>query len=306
LTFRLDRFQILAFAGLVTAFVVLAGWQVVQLSAFHIPRECFGNQPPEGPLCEQYGNFVSLAGLGSGMVGVATFAPWVLGVLLGVPLAAHEIEDGSAQLTWALDRRTGRWFVHRFFVGLAVVVVLATALGVAADALEAALYPQWDPGASFHDIGSRGLSVVARAVAAYSLGALLGVVVGRVLPAIILAGIAAGVLAVALASGTTYGWIQPAQLPEASIDGSYRISGLAYGRAGAVYSAEQVAAVNPYKVGTRPSWKWVDENYERVAVAVPPSRYPEAVAAESGALLLGSAFAVALGTVIVRRRRPSV
>lgn len=305
LTLRLNRFEILAFIMLAAAFTAVAGWQAAELSAFDLLEECLSDRPPQGPLCERVGEFVSRSELGNWLLVAAQAAPFLLGVLLGAPIVAHEIETGSAQLTWSLDRRTGRWFVQRFVAHLGVVIALTAALGLTGHVLEAALYPQWDPLASFHDFGSRGLPLVARAVATYSLAALLGALVGRVLPAIIMGGIMAAALWVGLTVGGSR-WITPEAVPEFVVDSSYRISGIAYGRDGSVFTPEQVAADSPHKYQSDAYWRWLDENFEILSIALPPARYGEAVAGEAAVLLAGSTLAGILGTMVVRRRRPHV
>jgi hypothetical protein len=304
LTLRLERFEIIALGLLVTALVATAIWETAQLAGLRPPLECLTDSPPEPPACAEAEAFFAQAQIGNWLLTALLAAPFVLGLLLGASLGSREIEHGWAQLTWSLDGRSGRWFVRRFLVLAAVVVVLGALLGVAGQALESEMSPRWDAAASFHNFGARGIPTLMRAVAAFSLAVLVGVLLGRVLPSIIVAGGLCVALWVLVTTQTAF-WVSTTYEPVPAVDGSYRISGIAYQQAGSVFSPEEVAAQSPHRFQSRAYWVWLDENFELVSVVIAPDRYVEAVAGEAAALVGGSALAFGMAAVVVRRRRPT-
>lgn len=303
LSLRMHWLEFAALTLLAAGFVLAAGWQVAELAGYDVPLACLGDHPPDGPACEQAAVFLAKTEASHGLLGVALFAPFIIGVLVGAPLAAAEIESGSAQLTWSLDRRSGRWFGRRLLVHGGFVIVLGAAVGLAANMVEAVAFPQWDPWASFHDFGSRGIPTVVRAMATLSLAALIGSVFGRLLPSIIVGGVLAAALAIALTTANA-GWITPIAIPEAEVDSSYRVTGIAYGRDGEAFTTEQVAAVSPFEYQSDAYWEWLGDNYTVLSVVIPPGRYGEAVAVEAGALIGASVLAAGLTLAVIRRRRP--
>lgn len=304
LTFRQHRFEFASLSLATLLVLVLAAWRASQLGGIDLPLTCLGDRPPGGPVCDSVGEFVAQADLGNSMLGLAAVAPFILGILLGVPVAASEIEGGWAQLTWSLDRRTGRWFQRQFVVHLAVVVVLTSMIAVAGHIIEGSHYPLWDPLNSFHDYASRGIPIVIRGAASYSIGVLAGAIIGRSLPSLIAAGFAALVVGIAV-TVLTATWIPPAAIPELEVDGSYRISGLAYGTDGRTYSSDELATLSPHEFQSDAYWEWLGDNFTVMSLAVSPERYGEAVVGEAIVLLGGSASVAGSALLVVRRRRPT-
>ena len=91
---------------------------------------------------------------------------WLLGfgvgLIVGIPLVARDIEQGTAQIAWTLGRSRTRWLLRRIAFGLLVVVVLLAGLAVMTDLLGAAMQPNDDLARSFFFEGNRGLIIVAR------------------------------------------------------------------------------------------------------------------------------------------------
>ncbi len=121
----------------------------------------------------------------SNLTNLAWVAPFGMGVILGAPLVAREIDGGTAQLAWSLSRSRVGWLLRRIaFVtvfGLALLAVLAAG----SELLTAAIFPDRTLGEDFVWFGRRGLPIVARGVGAIMLGVLVGAVVGRVLPSVL-------------------------------------------------------------------------------------------------------------------------
>ena len=121
-------------------------------------------------------------------------APFGMGVILGAPLVAREIDGGTAQLAWSLSRSRIGWLLRRIafvtLVGLALLAVLGFTNGL----LTAAVWPHRTLSEDFVQFGLRDLPVVARGVGAIMLGVLVGALIGRVLPAILAAAMVIGLV----------------------------------------------------------------------------------------------------------------
>jgi hypothetical protein len=117
-----------------------------------------------------------------------------VGLIVGIPLVARDIENGTAHLAWTLGRSRTRWLLGRIAFGVLVVVVLLAGLAVMTDVLGAAMQPNDDLSRSFHFEGNRGVIIVARGILALGIGVLVGAVIGRQLPALLLGLIVTGLL----------------------------------------------------------------------------------------------------------------
>jgi ABC-type transport system involved in multi-copper enzyme maturation permease subunit len=249
-------------------------------------------------------------------------APFGMGVLLGAPLVAREIDSGTAQLAWSLGRSRIGWLLRRIaFIALIVVVLLAV-LAFTSELLAAALAPDRDLALDFTWFGRRGWLIVARGFGALMIGMVIGAVIGRVLPAIL-----AAVLVIALAfSGISLAMDQwhrveaiaqrfmsspsdQAQLDQGALAVDYGIEMrdgelVSYGdlyRRGITtqISDEQgrsYASEADYEAG-----KFIGYDVQMV---IPGKRYPELVAREG--VISGAVGLIALGLTgaVVRRRRP--
>lgn len=117
-----------------------------------------------------------------------------VGLIVGIPLVARDIEQGTAPLAWTLARSRTRWLLRRILFGVMVVAVLLAGLAIMTDVLGAAMQPNDDLSRSFHFEGNRGVIIVARGILALGIGLLVGAVLGRQLPALLLGLIVTGLL----------------------------------------------------------------------------------------------------------------
>ena len=121
----------------------------------------------------------------SNLTNLAWAAPFGMGVILGAPLVAREIDGGTAQLAWSLSRSRIGWLLRRIaFVTLFGLLLLAV-LAVGSELLTGAIFPDRSLDEDFIWFGRRGIPIVARGVGAILLGVLVGAVIGRVLPAVL-------------------------------------------------------------------------------------------------------------------------
>jgi hypothetical protein len=236
LAIRMQRLEVLLLVGatvlVVTACLAIA-WQTRVVRAEQLA--CYRNAPAveEGSLgspchaqdatlqtLEQAAAFAKV-----GVIGV----PILLGLFLGVPLVAREIEGRTAPLAWSLSRSRGRWFLLRAGPVVAIVGLSALALGIAGDVLTHAAPWVEGSGPGFEDWFSRGPQVAVRALALLGVGALAGALVGRQLAAVLLG--AAATLAIFVSATLVMdGWMRDAAEP-VPIGPTQIVSGKIYGSA---------------------------------------------------------------------------
>jgi hypothetical protein len=125
------------------------------------------------------------------MVGILLLiVPFAVGILLGAPVVAREIEEGTASFAWTMQRSRARWLAFRMLSLMVLMVPLLFFVGVAADLLAAAKNPTVDVHAAFVDYASRGLFPLAWGLAAFAGAAWVGAVAGRAMPAVLTVGVA--------------------------------------------------------------------------------------------------------------------
>jgi hypothetical protein len=264
----------------------------------------------------------SLRTTGNRLLYLSFLAPFGMGVLLGAPLVAREIDGGTAQLAWTLSRSRSGWLLRRIaFVALVTVVLLAV-LAVASEMLAAALQPGSDMAHDFTWIGRRGWLIVARGLGALLLGILVGAVLGRVLPAI---------LAAILVIGLTFTGLS--LLQDRWLAGDAEVA--RFGVDGPVVDLPAGSLVLDTGLqtpdGTNLTWQEASERGLAVAVVdeqgrqyasdadmragrilgvdveffVPGTRYPEVVARAAMASVAVGVGALLAAALVVRRRRPA-
>lgn len=242
-----------------------------------------------------------LDGLTVPIISAGVGLPILAGVVFGVPLVAREIERGTASLPWAMSRSRRDWFLPRLAV-LGVTLACLTALpAIALEVWMRAVLPSVEFAHSYAYADARGPIVVARAVAAFSLGALCGALTGRVLPGLLLAIAASAALLAGL------------QLVDDSLL-----------RADAVPLAADSAGVGQSLVfatgydltdGRIVDWETAvalindanrapEEVFSLRFIGVPANLAPEKAVREIGLILLASAACVGAAVLVVGRRRP--
>lgn len=240
-----------------------------------------------------------------GFLGLAAgAAPFLLGLVLGVPLVAAEVEKGTASTAWTLSGSRLRWLMRRLVPMIVVVGVVELIIGQAGDALARA-YPAFDgadPG--FGSYGMRGPLLVVRGVAVLLIGSAIGALMGRTLPAILAS--AAICLAIFIGLFMFTDQLMRAEAIPLSLGAAQLGASQAYDTGyrddvtGEITTFEdyyQVHGDGPMSGGEVPGMTMV-------AYAVPGSRYVEFVRREAG--VLGGISLVSLGLVlvVVQRRRP--
>jgi hypothetical protein len=156
---------------------------------------------PEAACQAAMSDYYGAENLGSTLLNLAWAAPFGMGVILGAPVVAREIDGGTAELAWSLSLSRAGWLLRRItfiaIFGLALLAILA----VTSELLAAAILPDRTLGEDFVWFGRRGLPVVARGVGAIMIGVLVGALIGRVLPAVLASAVVIGLVFVGLSLG---------------------------------------------------------------------------------------------------------
>lgn len=305
LTLRLHRFELIAF-GAATIVLVIASFGIAAyIDGFRLPPECATVNGEVPFSCEDaFRKLDEARGLGSLILSPLLIVTYAIGLFLGVPVIARELERGTVRLAWWLTPSRWRWYLARLLPILVVLAVLTFAAGMAADRLFAANSPGLDMSRAFDGYGARGVLLAARAVFIFAVAVFVGSFIGRALPSVIVATLLA-VLAL-------YGGINVHQrilANEAVAIPVDPFSGPGVGPGdmyidqrfvlpdGTLVGYEYFAGGDPY-----------DENgnsrYPQVALVIPGERYGFVAARESLALAAGSLVAVLLAGFVVARRRP--
>lgn len=315
LAYRMQRFELrlLLGAALLVAVAALAiAWQTRALREEQLA--CYRDAPTavEGSLdspCSAHDSSLMVleqaaAFVKAGVIGT----PILLGLFLGIPLVAREVESRTAQLAWTLSRSRRRWLLQRATPVFGAVIVACLAAGIAGDVLvHAAPWVEGgDPG--FSDWWARGPQVAVRGVAVGAIGLVVGAFIGRQLPALLLAGI--GTLALFVgATLMVEGWMEAAAEPvvvgpEQIVSGKIYDSALRDDATGEVISYEQA-----YESFGESFGEEIDEfgnplGYSQVYFMVPSRRYGEFVLYEAAIYGLVALAGIGASTEIVANRRP--
>jgi hypothetical protein len=315
LAYRMQRFELRLVLGAALLVVVAAlaiAWQTRVLRDEQLA--CYRDAPTavegslDSPCSAQDSSLVVLEQAAAFVKAGVVATPILLGLFLGIPLVAREMESRTVQLAWTLSRSRRRWLLQRATPVLGAMVVACIAAGVAGDVLvhSAPWVEGSDPG--FSDWWARGPQVAVRGVAVGAIGLVVGSFIGRQLPALLLAGI--GTLALFVAATLMVdGWMEAAAEPVV-VGPDQIVSGKIYGSAlrddatGEVISYEQA-----YETFGESFGEAIDEfgnpvGYSQVYFMVPSRRYGEFVLYEAAIFGLVALAGIGVSTQIVANRRP--
>jgi len=249
----------------------------------------------------EWGNLLASA---VGILGAAaTFAPFPLGIFLGAPLVAREIEHRTAPIAWSLSLSRRGWLAGRT---LPLLILIGVALLAVGQASELMLSSVEESELGFRHYGMSGPLIAARGLAVFAIGVVVGLAVGRVLPAILVTTLAA----VALTAGLSIGrdvimraesvWVPMGDQSE--VVAMVYDSGFRSATTGEVITWEQ--AYNQYPAAFNEMGEGAPPDMISVWRIVPPERFGLFVAREAG-ILVATVLAIGgLGSVLVGSRRP--
>ena len=307
LTLRLNRFELLAFGGIIVALVIETLVAAAWLDSLRPPAGCLNNFQNEAPLgCEAatqawYSAQNGFAGLGSGL---AVFLSFAAAVFLGVPIVAREVERGTSRLAWSLAPSRMRWFLARLVPILVILAAISFVTGVAVDRFVSASSQDPDTSRSFAVFGFRGLLVASRAMFVFAVAVAVGAIIPRALPAVILTAVIA---TIGLAGGER---AHNEILQREAIAVPVSQDGSGEATIGAMYFDQRFVLPDGSLVGYEyfNGQDPYDENgnakYPMVALVVPGERYRFVETREALVLAVGSLVALLLAGFVVSRRRP--
>jgi hypothetical protein len=198
LILKQHRFEFVAVAVMCLGVAALALFEAWRLNSLGFPAACLENgRPPSwfdpsvAPTACSIASrhFYDIAnGPDARLVTQAgTLLPFLSGILVGAPLVAREVEEGTAPLAWSLAGSRSGWLLGRLVVAVAVLVPLLLAAGLAIDVLYGALAPGVDAHASFTDYTDRGVYVAVWGLGVLMVAVALGTLAGRTMPAVLVA-----------------------------------------------------------------------------------------------------------------------
>jgi hypothetical protein len=311
LAWRLNRWELAFMTVACLALAAASGYLAIdmRLMLASCAGGSIGGIPCSSPFVFQdlHGATVGLLMTSAGVL------PFVVGLVLGVPLVARELEHRTAQIAWALAGSRLRWLGWHAAPMVIATVILVSLPALAADQMLRARWPHDDVG--FLEYGMHGVPLVMRAILALAIGMGIGAVMGRQLPALLFG----GVLALAVAVGLNLAvplWVTADELAttterelEETSDGNARLGVRPVSSEyrmpdGTVISDEEAEAIigaaydaagesEPDR-STLPQW---------VSYEIPPHRYPDVVLRESAAIAGATVLVGGATTLVVRRRR---
>jgi hypothetical protein len=306
LTFRLARFEVIAFGAVILALIAASVLAAFSIDSVRPPANCLSStldgMPPPG--CEQALNawYSAQQGVVGLAYGLLIFISFAAGLFLGVPIVARELERGTTRLAWSLTPSRIRWYLARMLPLLVVLAIVTYLAGIASDRFMAAVTPFEDLSNSFMAFGFRGLLIASRAVFIFAVAVAVGAIVGRALPAVIFAAIIA---TVGLAGGeAVHQRILASEAIPIPIDmnGNGGNGNLYFDQKfvlpdGSLVGYDYFGGQDPYDENGNPK-------YPMVAMVVPGERYRFVEAREAAVLAGGSLVALTLAAFVVSRRRP--
>jgi hypothetical protein len=305
LTLRLHRFELFAFGAAIIALVIGGLLAAAYADSLRPPPECLSLNGDVPASCDaalrkadEARTYVRLI---TSPLLIVSFA---IGLFLGVPIIARELERGTVRLAWWLAPSRWRWYLARLLPVLLILVVLTFAAGFALDRMFAASNPSEDISKSFDGFGVRGGLIASQAVFLFAVAVVVGSFIGRTLPAVIIAALVAAI-------GITGGLhVQQKILANEAVvvpvdqfqgggakPGDMYIDQKFVLPDGTLVGYEYFGGTDPYDQNGQPI-------YPQVALVIPGERYQFVEAREALALAGGSLVALLIaGFVVVRRRR---
>lgn len=332
LSYRQQKWELLLVAVGALAAAAAMVWFATTLDAMRAANpDCLagigggfvGAEQEPGAACQGVtSRYFETESLASTLLYLSWAAPFGMGVILGAPLVAREVDGGTAQLAWSLSRSRIGWLLRRIaFIavfGLALLVVLA----VTSELLVAAIFPDRPLGEDFTWYGRRGPLVVARGVGAIAIGVLVGAIIGRVLPAVLASIIVIGVIFAGVSLGLDQWNRTEATIERRNLE-AFPPSGDELTALGVAYGIELVdgeflSYSDAFDRGIEPNYSGVGGKvFESEAdieagtfigydafLIIPGSRYTQLVARDSAVVVLVGAVALGMAGTVVRRRRP--
>jgi hypothetical protein len=184
----MHQFEVLVSALLLAVLAVSVFIVTSHLTSLDIPGTCWaGDRISRQQVCESFWE-IARSEAGYAKAGLGLVGP-IVGLILGVPIVAREVELRTTSLAWSLTPHRGRWLLSRLLPMLALAVAGFVVLGwVGSGLFEAMEVGPVSP--SLTEVASQGPTLVARGLMALGIAVLAGAVIGRTMPAFLVAAIA--------------------------------------------------------------------------------------------------------------------
>ncbi|HEY7333230.1 MAG TPA: hypothetical protein VH859_09770 [Candidatus Limnocylindria bacterium] len=321
LSFRLQRWEVLASVVGVAMLAGLMLWFAWQLRILAAGEQGCADPAAYVPGCEAFvRRFQDLAGWAQGLLYLSWGAPFGMGLILGVPIVARELEGRTAGLSWTLSRSRVAWLAGRAGFAAIVLVALLAVVVLASGVLAAAIVPTLTLERDFTWIGRRDGLILARGATALAIGVLVGAVVGRQLPGLL----AAAFASVVVFTGVSFAmdrWnetlavvIDPYATSDGVVGGSLGLGGGVELPSGELVSYAWIQSDTQYSDETGAIYtRWDDATgqpdptsfvgWDRARI-IPGGQYPVVLAREAAATLVLGVLVVGGAAIAVRRRRP--
>jgi len=318
LSFRLQRLEILILCAAVLLASGLMLWWAFELDGIaHAYPGCDFFDPQLA--CQAAGQrFSETFGTAEIIIRNTWLAGFAVGLVLGVPLVAREVEHGTAQMAWTIGRSRLRWLIRRVVFAALVAAVLTALLAVTTEVLAAAMLPDIDMSRDFNLYGNRGPLIVGRGMLGLGVGVLVGAVLGRQLPALLLGVIVVGGLYAASYVGFERWYETEAEV--ASVYGEFLGGPLWIDNGIQLTSGELVSMMEEVEPGLMAHEAWIDEEGTAYAneadfearrnpigrdavLIIPGERQVEIVVRESIVFAAAGAILVAAAAIVTGRRR---
>ncbi|MDQ3552816.1 MAG: hypothetical protein M3395_00180 [Chloroflexota bacterium] len=193
LTYRMHRFEVVISALLMVVLAVSVLIVTTHLTSLDISGTCWqstraGDFEPFG--CAEMERFWDIARSEAGYAraGLGLVAP-IVGLILGVPIVAREVELRTTSLAWSLTLHRGRWLLSRLLPMLALASAGFLVLGWVGSGLFQAMEVGW-ASPSLTEVASQGPTLMARGLMALGIAVFVGAVIGRTMPALLIAAVA--------------------------------------------------------------------------------------------------------------------
>lgn len=298
LVLKQNRFELSVLGGAILVLTVAILYLATRLGALPAEIDACSDAAACAALQESRGQLDQVA---TQLMIVGVVLPIFVGLMLGVPLVAREVERGTASLPWAMSPSRHGWFLRRVAILGLTLAAIAALPSVALEALTQSLLPDVDTTYSYIFADSRGAIVAARALAAFGVGALAGAVTGRALPGLLLAMLGAALLFVGLQILDESRLLADAvPLPD---DPSRPTQSLILETRFALPDGRIVDWETAVALINDPN-RAPEDVYPVRLIGVPAQLAPEKRAGEIAVILLSGVTCVGAATLVVDRRRP--